>query len=301
MSNERPIEIHDEAFRDCMDPDARLELIGDSFEFTEGPVWMPREGCLIFSDIPGDTLHRWTDAGGVELFRCPSHNANGNTPDLQGNLLTCEHGSRTVTRTSAGGTVATIASTYGGRLLNSPNDIVVKSDGTIWFTDPHYGISVEQREQPANYVFRLDPGAEEPVPVADDFAMPNGLCFSPDESLLYIADTGASHREDGPRHIRTMTVSGDGKTLGGGEVFATCPVGMFDGFRVDIHGNVWTSTGEGVYCYTPEGDLIGKILTGEVVANVEFGGIKRNRLYMCCTTTLQAVYLNTRAAFRPGS
>jgi gluconolactonase len=180
----------------------------------------------------------------------------------------------------------------------------VKSDGTIWFTDPSYGIDTDYegdqapREIGGSYVYRFDPAVGSLQAVATDFVQPNGLAFTPDESKLYIADTGATHVEDGPRHIRVFTVTGDAG-LAGGEIFATSTCGLFDGFRVDIHGNIWTSAGDGVHCYTPEGELIGKILTGEAVANVEFGGRKRNRLYICATTTLQAVYLNTRMAPRP--
>ena len=192
---------------------------------------------------------------------------------------------------------------YEGKRLNSPNDVIVRSDGSIWFTDPTYGIDSEyegdkaEAELDGSYVYRVDPGNGALTAVITDMVKPNGLAFSPDESLLYVADTGATHVENGPRHIRTFAVAEDGR-LSGGEVFATCDSGLFDGFRVDICGNIWSSAGDGVHCYTPDGELIGKILTGETVANVEFGGIKRNRLFICATTTLRAVYLNTQGARR---
>jgi len=193
---------------------------------------------------------------------------------------------------------------YQDKRLNSPNDLVVKSDATIWFTDPTYGIDTEYEGDQApseiggSYVYRFNPADQSLVAVATDFVQPNGLAFSADESKLFVADTGATHVEDGPRHIRVFTVTADGG-LAGGEIFAASTCGLFDGFRVDIHGNIWTSAGDGVHCYTSEGELLGKILTGEAVANVEFGSRKRNRLYICANTTLQAVYLNTRMAPRP--
>ncbi len=302
-------EVLDKRFGKLVMGNVHKETLYTGTRWAEGPAYFPAGKYLVWSDIPNDRLMRYDETdGSVSEYLKPSRNQNGHTVDREGRLISCEHRGRQVSRIEHDGSLTVLASHFEGKRLNSPNDVVVKSDGSIWFTDPSYGIDSEYEGDKSESelggqcnVYRIDGATGEMTAVATDFEKPNGLAFSPDESLLYIADTGASHREDGPRHIRTMTVSGDGKTLGGGEVFATCPVGMFDGFRVDIHGNIWTSTGEGVYCYTPEGDLIGKILTGEVVANVEFGGIKRNRLYMCCTTTLQAVYLNTRAAFRPGS
>jgi len=257
---------------------------------------------LLLSDIPNDRILRYDETdGGVSVFQQPCRNHNGHSVDRQGRLVSCEHRGRCISRIEFDGTRTVLADSYQGKRLNSPNDLVVKSDGTIWFTDPTYGIDSEYEgdaaaaELDGSYVYRFDPATGSLEAVATDFVKPNGLAFSPDESKLYIVDTGATHVEDGPRHIRVFDV-GEGGKLSGGEVFATCTIGLFDGFRFDIHGNIWTSAGDGVHCITPEGDLIGKILTGEVVANVEFGGIKRNRLYICATTSLQAVYLNTRGA-----
>ncbi len=297
-------EILDKRFTRYVHGNVHREVLYTGTRWAEGPAYFPAGRYLIWSDIPNDRLLRYDETNGaVSVFRQPCLNHNGHSVDRQGRLVSCEHRGRCVSRIEFDGTRTVLAESWNGKRLNSPNDLVVKSDGTIWFTDPTYGIDSEYEgdkaasEIGASNVYRLDPSTGKLDAVATDFVKPNGLAFSPDESLLYIADTGATHVEDGPRHIRAFRVGGDG-ALSGGEVFATCAIGLFDGFRVDIHGNVWTSAGDGVHCYTPEGALIGKVRTGEVVANVEFGGIKRNRLFICATTTLQSVYLNTQGAVR---
>jgi gluconolactonase len=238
-------------------------------------------------------------SGAVSVFRQPSNHANGNTVDRQGRLITCEHGRR-VTRTEHDGTITVLADRWQGKRLNSPNDVVVKSDGSLWFTDPTYGIDSDyegvraESEIGRNQVYRIDPSGEVTV-AADDFVQPNGIAFSPDERRLYIVDTGASHVKDGPRHIRVFDVGEDG-TLSGGAVFADCSLGAFDGLRLDEAGRVWTSAGDGVHCLTPEGELIGKVRVPEPVANVCFGGPKRNRLYICATTSLYSVLLPVSGA-----
>ncbi len=197
-----------------------------------------------------------------------------------------------------------MADRYEGKRLNSPNDVVVKSDGSVWFSDPSYGIDSDYEgdaapgEIGACNVYRIDPANGKVTLVASDFVQPNGLAFSPDESLLYIVDTGLTHKADGPHHVRRFKVSADGRSLAGGEVFATCPVGLYDGFRVDVHGNLWLSAGDGVHCHAADGTLLGKIRIPEAVANVCFGGPKQNRLFICATTSLYSVFLNTRAATR---
>jgi gluconolactonase len=248
---------------------------------------------------------RWDETdGSVSVFRQPAMNSNGHTVDLQGRLVSCEHRSRCVSRTGFDGTRTVLADRYDGKRLNSPNDVVVKSDGSIWFTDPSYGIDSDYEgdaapgEIGANNVYRIDPASGGVTVVASDFVQPNGLAFSPDESLLYVADTGLTHTVDGPHHVRRFRVSADGSSLSGGDVFAACTVGLFDGFRVDAHGNLWLSAGDGVHCYASDGALLGKILIPEAVANVCFGGPKRNRLFICATTSLYSVFLNTRAAPR---
>ncbi|MDB5895895.1 MAG: gluconolactonase, partial [Rhodoferax sp.] len=238
-------------------------------------------------------------------FRQPAMNTNGHTVDPQGRLVSCEHRGRCVSRTEHDGSRTVLASHFDGKRLNSPNDVVVKSDGSVWFTDPSYGIDSDYEGDAAASdigaccVYRIAPEDGRVDRVADGFVQPNGLAFSPDESLLYIADTGATHQPGGPRHIRRFRVAADGRNLDGGEVFATSTSGLFDGFRIDSRGNLWTSAGDGVHCYTPDGHLLGKILVPEAVANVCFGGPKRNRLFICATTSLYAVYLNARAADRP--
>ena len=285
------IEILDPAMNALLAPGAAVRLLGDAFQFTEGPAWLPWEGgVLVFSDIPADTLYRWTETAGLAVFRRPSHNANGNTADPEGRLVTCEHGSRTVTRTARDGTVVTLASTYKGKKLNSPNDVVVRSDGTVWFTDPPYGISKgEQKEQEKNRVYRLDPGAKEPVAVSEDFDMPNGLAFSPDEKFLYVADSGR------PRHVRRFRVKAD-NTLEGGEVFVAITPGGPDGIRCDADGRLYVTAGDGVQVYGPQGKLLGKIRLPVQPANCTFGGPDRRTLFITARTHLYAVTLAVRGS-----
>ena len=241
--------------------------------------------------------------GEVTVFSDRSGFQNGRTLDRVGRVVSCEHGRRRVSRIEHDGSITDLASSYSGKRLNSPNDVVVKSDGSIWFTDPTYGIDSDYEghqaisEIGASYVYRIDPETGEITAMSTDFSQPNGLAFNHDETRLYVSDTGLSHDPDGPRHIRVLNVAADGKSLvPGGEVFATCDTGVFDGFRFDIAGNIWTSTGDGVQCYAPDGCLLGKIKLPEAAANVEFGGPKRNRLYICATQSLYSVYLRTNGA-----
>jgi gluconolactonase len=245
---------------------------------------------------------RWDEAtGAVGVFRQPAGYSNGNTIDHEGRLVTCEHGNRRVTRTEHSGAITVIADRYAGKRLNSPNDVVVSSDGAIWFTDPTYGIDSDyeghraESEIGACYVYRVDPQTGACLVAADDFVRPNGLAFAPDERRLYVSDTGVSHVADGPRHIRVFDVAEGGK-LSGGAIFATCTAGLFDGFRLDTAGRIWASAGDGVHCYDPDGSLIGKVRIPEPVANVVFGGPKRNRLFICATTSIYAVLLPVNGA-----
>jgi gluconolactonase len=260
--------------------------------WAEGPAYFPAGQYLVWSDIPNNRMLRLDVCNGsVSVFRQPAGNSNGNTVDHFGRLVTCEHGGRRVSRTEFDGTIITLAEKYAGKKLNSPNDVVLKSNETIWFTDPTYGIDSDyegnksEREQAGNYVYRLDPATGDLRIAVDDFEQPNGLAFSPDESILYIVDTGKTHHEDGPAHIRKFALSSN-ETLKDLGVFAISTAGLFDGLRLDQTGRIWTSAGDGVHCYDPDGTLIGKILVPEAVANLTFGGPKRNYLYICGTTSL---------------
>ena len=296
------LEVTDPSFKKLILMNTHLEKLWTGGRWLEGPAWFGGGRYLLFSDIPNNRMMRFDDTeGSVSGFRCPSNNSNGNTMDRQGRLITCEHLGRRVVRTEHDGRQTVIADSYKGQKLNSPNDVVVSSDGAIWFTDPTYGIDLDyegaraESEVGSNNVYRIDPQSGALTAVATDFVQPNGLAFSPDESTLYIADTGATHIEAGPKHIRKFIVNGD--VLTGGETISECPVGLYDGFRIDTEGNIWTSTGEGVHCLSAEGQLLGKIQIPEVVANVCFGGLKRNRLFICGTTSLYATYLNVSGAF----
>jgi gluconolactonase len=276
-------------FATLVPPDQAPQVLYDACTFTEGPVWFGDLRCLVWSDIPNDRMLRWTPDGQVGVFRDPSQCANGNTRDRAGRLVTCEHLTRRVTRTEPDGTITVIADRYRGRRLNSPNDVVVRSDGSVWFTDPDYGLRQNVRDQPAeqdgDYVFRADPDGGLTV-VADDFVKPNGLAFSPDESTLYIADSAVTEGPDFPSHIRAFQV--DGPRLRGGDIFVTTS-GIPDGLRVDRRGYVWTSAGPGVNCYTPHGELIGRIHFPVDVTNLTFGSPLDHRLFVTAGACVYAV------------
>jgi len=267
--------------------------------WSEGPAWFPAGRYLVWSDIPNNRLLRWDETdGSVSTFRSPANNTNGNTVDAEGRLVSCEHLTRRVTRTEHDGSIREIAGTWAGKKFNSPNDIVVKSDGSIWFTDPSYGILIDyegnraESEIGACHVYRADPETGEVEAVATDFVKPNGLAFSSDETALFVSDTGVTHDENGPAHIRRIEVNPDGKTLGVSAVFAECTNGVFDGFRLDTEGRIWSSAADGVHCLDPNGRLIGKVRIPEIVGNVCFGGTKKNRLFVCGTSSLYSVFLS---------
>ena len=287
---------------------AGVERIASGCRWTEGPVYFRDGGFLVWSDIPNDRMMRWLEEDGhVSVFRAHSNYANGNTRDLEGRLVTCEHDARRVTRTELDGRITVLMDRFQGKPLNAPNDVVVASDGAIWFSDPGYGIDgeyeghVDRAELPTN-VYRLDPRTGNATVVIDDFTRPNGLAFSPDEKRMYIVDSGLSH--GGPAHIRVFEV--DGAALRNGRVFADdFAPGITDGLRIDMRGNVWCSMGwtdpaeDGVRCYAPEGDLIGKVHLPETAANLCFGGRKRNRLFICASTSIYALYVDVQGAQRP--
>jgi gluconolactonase len=297
-------EAFDKRFSRYLIPIVFLEKLHGGMRWAEGPVYFGDQRCLIWSDLPNNRMLRWDEeTGQVTTFRSPSNFSNGNTRDREGRLVTCEHRGRRVTRTELSGKITVLAESYQGKRLNSPNDVVVKSDGTVWFTDPTYGISAEyeggkaESEIGSCNVYRLDPRTGDLRIVVDDFSRPNGLAFSPDESILYIADSGFWPNPEAPHHIRAFDVVGDG--LHNSRVLADVSPGIPDGFRTDVDGNIWTSAGDGVQCFTPGGDLIGKIHVPEKVANVCFGGPARDRLFICGFTSLYAIHLNTRGAQAP--
>ena len=304
MPDASHFEVHDARFTALFVGSAQLEELDSSCRWAEGPVWFDDMRCLLWSDIPNQRMMRWVPDGGVSVFRSPSNFSNGNTRDRQGRLVSCEHGPRRVTRTEPDGSITILADSFEGKRLNSPNDVVVRSDGTIWFTDPTYGILSDYEgyksdpEQSRRNVYRLDPDSGELTAVVGDFLQPNGLAFSVDETRLYIADSGASHDPAAPRHIRVFDVV-DGRTLTNGRVFCSIDTGIPDGIRVDNQGNLWSSAGDGVHCFSPDATLLGKIKVPQTVANLTFGGPRRNRLFITATRSVYAIYLTTNGAQYP--
>jgi gluconolactonase len=295
-----PFETLDPAFQALVLPNAPLVTLAEGFAWLEGPVWFADHDCLLVSDLPNDRILRWTESGGISVFRSPSGFANGHTRDRQGRLIGCSHRHRCLTRTELDGRITVLADRYQGRRLNAPNDVVCHSDGSIWFSDPLYGISTDyeggkQASELPPAVYRLDPADGSLRVVADDFAGPNGLAFSPDEQRLYIAETGPQFDAHAGRHIRVFDVGDDG-LLANGRVFHTVSPGFADGFRVDEDGRIWSSAGDGVHCIAPDGRLLGKIRVPFTVANVAFGGRYRSRLFICASHTLFAIYTNVHGA-----
>jgi len=285
-------EILDERFKACVKPAAQLDHLYAGCRWAEGPAYFPAHRALVWSDIPNDRMLRYDEATqAVGVFRQPAGYANGHTVDPQGRLVSCEHGHRRVTRTEHDGTITVLADAYDGKRLNSPNDVVVRSDGAVYFTDPPYGIESDyeghqgEPEQAGCFVFRIDPVTGATTKIADDFDRPNGLAFSLGERELYVSDTGK------PRHMRVLDLE-----RGTSREFATCTVGGFDGFRLDAAGRIWTSAGDGVHCYDPDGTLLGKVKVPETVSNVAWGWPKRNRLYITAATSVYAVLLKVNGA-----
>lgn len=293
----------DESFHRLVLPLAAVERIAGGSRWAEGPVWVGDGRYLLWSDIPNDRIMRWDEISGeTHVYRHASNHANGNTRDRQGRLVTCEHLGRRVTRTEHDGRITVLAERYQGKRLNSPNDVVVKSDGSIWFTDPPFGIvgfyqgEKAEQELPAN-VYRLDPESGELEVMAADVQGPNGLAFSPDERRLYVVESRAR-----PRNLLVFDVESDGRTLSGRRVLFDAQDGTPDGFRVDVEGNLWCGWGmgtpelDGVRVFSPEGKLIGRIALPERCANLCFGGKHRNRLFMASCTSIYSLYVNTQGA-----
>lgn len=282
--------------------------------WAEGPAWNGVGRYLVWSDIPNDRQLRWLDDDGhVSTFRNPAGNSNGNTFDLQGRQISCEHGNRRVVRYEPSGKTTVLADTYEGKPLNAPNDVIVHSaDDSVWFTDPGYGILLNYEGNKAKAelkeaVYRIDAKTGRISKLTDEILKPNGLCFSPDYKRLYVADTGASHHADAPRNIKVWDIV-DGMKLGKGREFASMKLdgfdraGLADGIRADVDGNIWVGAGwvgegyDGVHIFAPDGDRIGQITLPEICANVCFGGRKRNRLFMTAGQSLYAVYVETQGA-----
>ncbi len=290
----------DKRFDKYMIFSAGVERLATGGRWSEGPVWFGDGRYLLWSDTAENAIMRWDETTGIASpWRKPSNHSNGNTRDRQGRLVTCEHLTRRITRTEHDGTITVLMDRYEGKRLNSPNDIVVKSDGTIWFSDPTFGIrgnyegDKAESELPTN-LYRYDPARNIATIMSAEIDMPNGLAFSPDERVLYVVESGAR-----PRRIRAFDVAEDG-TLSRDRIFVQCEEGQSpDGFRVDTDGNVWGGWGtgpdlDGVVCWAPDGTPIGRIHLPERCANVCFGGVKRNRLFMAASRSIYAVYLNTQ-------
>jgi gluconolactonase len=301
------IEIVDKRFSGLVVGNTNIERLWNQGLWSEGPVWFGDGRYLVWSDIANDRIMRWDeDDGHVSEFRKPSHNSNGATRDREGRLINCEQDTRRVTRTEHDGRITVLIDRFDNKPLNSPNDVVVHSDGGIWFTDPGYGISGDYEGHRASFelprnVYRLDPQNGRATVVASDFTRPNGLCFSPDETRLYICDTGLTDGPDNPAHIRVFDVA-DATTLRNGRIFHDFKPSFADGIRADVDGNIWAGVGwgdpkdYGVWCLGPDGVVLGKIHLPEICANVCFGGAKQNRLFMAASRSLYAVYVNTRGA-----
>lgn len=296
-------EIIHPRFRHYLIDNAPLDELAGGFRWTEGPVWMGDAGCLLFQDLPNNRTMRWIEGTTPTVYRSPSGYANGQTRDRQGRLVACSHRERCLFRTELDGHVTRLVDSHAGRRLNAPNDVVVKSDGTIWFTDPLYGIQSDYEggrqtsEQPPA-LYRFDPAGDLITIAAGDFDGPNGLAFSPDEQRLYVSETGDQTTDDPKQYIRVFDVGSDGH-LTGGDVFHKVDPGYADGLRVDEDGNVWTSAADGVHCLDPAGRLLGKILVPHRVSNLTFGGALRNRLFICGSRTLYSIFLNRRGAGWP--
>jgi gluconolactonase len=290
-------QIHDERFLPLIVPGAGLRHLHDGGLWAEGPVYVPERNVVLWSDVRRNRCLRYDlTRDVVELEMQPADFNNGHTLDRRGRVIACEHGTRLVVRFEPDGTRTVLADRFEGHRFNSPNDVIVASDGSIWFTDPTYGIDSFEEGYPAeseigsSNVYRIDPTSGQVTVQITDMVRPNGLAFSNDETSLYVADTGVSHVVDGPRHLRRYDVDlATAKVTGGGEVFATCPVGVFDGFRVDRDGRIWASGHLGVHCYDPDGTLLGTIRLPETCANLTFGAPDRQTLFMTATASLYAL------------
>jgi gluconolactonase len=295
------VRVLDPRFDRCRLHNAAVERIATGFRWAEGPVWFGDHRCLVWSDIPNNRMLRWDEAtGAVTVFRSPSNYANGHTRDRQGRLVSCEHLTRRVTRTEHDGSITVLIDQVDGKRLNAPNDVVVASDGSVCFTDPGYGIMSNYEGREAAFelptaVYRLDPDQGRAEPIVQDLERPNGLCFAPGESRLYVVDSGSE-----PRSIHLYDLV-EGR-VGGGRRFVDMSPGSPDGIRCDTDGNLWAAAGgggdgyDGVHVFAPDGTLIGQIVLPEACANLCFGGNARNRLFMAASRSIYALYVNATGA-----
>ncbi len=293
-ATQQAVRVRDPHLAALVDPGSPLVRLADGGAWVEGPVWLPRVQAVEYSDIPNDRAIRWSEADGARVVRQPNDFTNGNTLDREGRVVHCEHGSRRIARTEHDGTRIGLVERHAGGRLNSPNDVVVKRDGTIWFTDPPYGILSDREghtapmEQAGCFVYRLEPETGDLSVVTDWLTHPNGIAFSPDELTLYVADTYAAVQPEAPRHIVAFDVA-DGRRAVRPRIFHTTDDGLFDGFRVDVEGNVWTSSRDGIRILTPDGRELGRILVPEVVSNCVFGGRDGRRLFITASSSLYAI------------
>lgn len=292
------IEIYDDRMGALIRPEASLQMVANGAVWSEGPVYFAEDDSVVWSDAHGDRLLHWSASGGAKVLREPSHYQSGNYRDLEGRLVSCSSGDRAIIRQEHGGEWKILVDRYQGKRFNSPNDLVVKRDGTIWFTDPPYGLTQPnqgyggEQEQPGCFVYRFDPETGEVDAIVTDMVRPNGLTFSPDEHLLYVSDTAAFNIPQGPHHIRVYEVIGD-RQVTNGRVFAVIDPGQPDGLRVDALGNVFTSSEDSVQVYAPDGTRLGKILVPEICSNLTFGGMNGDRLFITAGKSLYAIDLNT--------
>jgi gluconolactonase len=297
-----PFVILSEEFKRILGDSPRLELLSSDFKFSEGVCWVARGQFLVVSDFLNDRVMKWTEREGLSVYRQPAQTANGNAVDADGRIISCLTRARCVARFEHDGSQTVLADAYQGSKLTSPNDVVVKSDGTIWFTDPDYGWLVPEfghglpPEQHRNRVYRVVPESGEITAVSEDFDKPNGICFSPDERTLYIGDTGMTHGAFRPHRLMAFDVSADGATLSNSRVFAEIEPWVPDGFRCDAEGNVYVGAGDGVQVFNAAGEMLGKILTPEAVGNLSFGMSDGQTLFVGASSSLWAIRLNAIGA-----
>lgn len=291
-------ESYDSRFDALLLEGQQLEKLCTGAKWSEGAFYVADRKMVVWSDIPNNRLVAWTEQDGFFEYQKPSHFSNGHTIDREGRIINCEHGRRCISRTQFGKETEILVDSYEGKRLNSPNDVVVKSDGTIWFSDPRYGILSNDEgykadsELAGDYVYCFNPDTKEIRAVATDTIRPNGLAFSPDETLLYVSDTSASHDETGRHEIRVYRV-GENNTLSAGKTFAVVEPGLPDGFRIDKNGYIFTSSLDSIQVYHPDGTRLGKIFVPEKIANCTFGGDDFDELYIVATSSLYRIRLNT--------